>query len=224
MHRTIKSFVLRTGRVSNRQQQALDTWLTNYELPRSDTHWNLTKEFGREAETVVEIGFGMGASLLLMAQAQPEINFIGIEVHQAGIGGLVAGIHDGGIHNVRVAPFDAVEAFKNCIPDGTLLGVQIFFPDPWPKKKHQKRRLVQPEFIHILATKIKPGGFLHCATDWEDYAKQMLVVLQAEALLVNAEPEGGFIPRPERRPLTKFEQRGNKLGHGVWDLMFVRLA
>lgn len=224
MSRPIKSFVLRAGRMSNRQQQALDTWLSEYQLPPSGGCWNMTEIFGRSADVVVEIGFGMGASFLQMAKAQPDVNYIGVEVHQPGIGSLVAGLHDEAIQNVRVATFDAVEAFKNCILDETLSGVQIFFPDPWPKKRHQKRRLIQPEFIKLLAQKIKPGGFLHCATDWEDYAIQMLEVLQAEESLVNSQALGAYTPRPERRPLTKFELRGNKLGHGVWDLMFVRLA
>ena len=222
MHRTIKSFVLRTGRVSHRQQLALDEWLAHYELPAPGQQWDLTTTFGRTTDTVVEIGFGMGASLVDMAKAAPETNFIGIEVHRAGIGSLIADVHDDGIQNIRVAPYDAVEVFKTCLQDQALAGVQIFFPDPWPKKRHQKRRLVQPEFIHALVEKIKVGGFLHCATDWEDYAEQMLSVLSDEPLLNNADAAGGFMPRPERRPLTKFEQRGNRLGHGVWDLMFTR--
>lgn len=223
MHRTIKSFVLRTGRVSHRQQLALDEWLAQYELPASEQAWDLTAVFGRVADTVVEIGFGMGGSLVAMAKAAPEVNFIGIEVHRAGIGSLVAALHDEGVHNVRVAPFDAVDVFKHCLADESLAGVQLFFPDPWPKKRHQKRRLVQSEFIHRLVKKIKMGAFLHCATDWEDYAQQMLSVLSSEPLLKNADDGGGYMPRPERRPLTKFEQRGNRLGHGVWDLIFERV-
>jgi tRNA (guanine-N7-)-methyltransferase len=223
MHRTIKSFVLRTGRVSPRQQIALNEWLPNYELPSPENKWDLSDLFRRTADTVVEIGFGMGGSLIAMAKAAPEINFIGIEVHRAGIGSLVADLHDEQITNVRVAPFDAVEVFKRSIGDNSLAGVQIFFPDPWPKKRHQKRRLIQSEFIHELLKKIKVGGFIHCATDWEDYAEQMLTVLSAETMLSNTHPDSGFTPRPERRPLTKFEQRGNQLGHGVWDLMFVRI-
>ena len=166
----------------------------------------------------------MGDSLVAMARAQPEINFVGIEVHRPGIGSLVAALHDEGICNVRVATFDAVEVFKTCLADQILDGVHLFFPDPWPKKRHHKRRLVQPELVRLLAGKIKQGGFLHCATDWEDYAYQMLTVLSAEPLFANAQSGGGFIPRPERRPLTKFEHRGQRLGHGVWDLMFLRLA
>jgi tRNA (guanine-N7-)-methyltransferase len=222
MHRTIKSFVLRAGRVSPRQQLGLDEWLDDYTLPLTGQHWDLVQVFGREADTVVEIGFGMGRSLVEMAKASPETNYIGIEVHRAGIGSLVADLHDEGIQNVRIAPFDAVEVFKTCLLPESLAGVQIFFPDPWPKKRHQKRRLVQSEFIQGLVNTIKMGGFLHCATDWEDYALQMLTVLSAEPRLSNAALDGRFIPRPERRPLTKFEHRGCQLGHGVWDLMFLR--
>lgn len=217
MHRTIKSFVLRTGRVSPRQQLALDQWLIDYELPSPGHAWDLTAAFGRMADTVVEIGFGMGDSLVSMAKAEPSINFVGIEVHRAGIGSLVAALHDEGVQNVRIAPFDAVEVFKTCFVDESLSGVQLYFPDPWPKKKHHKRRLVQAEFIQVLIKKIKIGGFFHCATDWEDYAQKMLSVLSEEPAL-----EGGFVPRPSRRPLTKFEQRGNRLGHGIWDLMYHR--
>jgi tRNA (guanine-N7-)-methyltransferase len=222
MHRTVKSFVLRTGRVSSRQQCALDQWLVDYELSSPGKPWNLDRAFGRAAETVVEIGFGMGQSLVEMAKVSPETNFIGIEVHRAGIGSLVAALHDEVLSNVRVAPYDAVEILKMCITDASLAGIQVFFPDPWPKKRHQKRRLIQAEFVRVLASKLKLGGFLHCATDWEEYAMQMQSVLSAETMLRNVQTEGGFIPRPQRRPLTKFEQRGSRLGHGVWDLMFVR--
>lgn len=222
MQATIKSFVLRAGRVSKRQQHALENWLVNYELPRSAGLWSIDDVFGRKAETIVEIGFGMGATLLQMAEEQPQVNFIGIEVHRAGIGSLVASLHEHQIKNVRIAPFDAVEVFDTCIPDDALKGVQIFFPDPWPKKRHQKRRLVNSDFVKKLVAKLHVGGYLHCATDWNDYAENMLDVLSAETRLVNQECQGGFIPRPAYRPLTKFEQRGTRLGHGVWDLIFNR--
>jgi len=222
MHRTIRSFVLRTGRVSHRQQQALDLWLAEYELHLSDKPWCLSTEFGREAETVVEIGFGMGASLFAMARERPDLNFLGIEVHRAGIGSLVADLHDHDVSNVRIATMDAVEVFKQGLMDQSLLGVQIFFPDPWPKKKHHKRRLIQPPFITLLVSKIKPGGFVHCATDWQDYAQQMQWVLSSEPALCNQQADGDYAPRPDTRPLTKFEERGNRLGHGVWDLIFIR--
>ena len=143
-------------------------------------------------------------------------------MHRAGIGSLVADLHDHAINNVRVAPYDAVEVFKQSIPDDSLLGVQIFFPDPWPKARHHKRRLIQTAFITQLVKKIKVGGFIHCATDWEEYAQHMHAVLSAMPLLVNQQGDGGFSPRPDSRPLTKFEQRGTRLGHGVWDLIFIR--
>lgn len=222
MKRTIKSFVLRTGRVSNRQQLALDHWLKEYETPIPGDIWCLSSLFGREAPVVVEIGFGMGHSLFSMAMQQPDVNFLGIEVHRAGIGSLVADLHDHEINNVLVAPYDAVEVFKTSIAEKSLSGVQIFFPDPWPKKKHHKRRLIQPDFIHLLAKKIKTGGFIHCATDWETYALHALSVLSGEQTLHNQQIDGGFTPKPDSRPLTKFEQRGHRLGHGVWDLVFIK--
>lgn len=219
---TIKSFVLRAGRMSNRQQQALDNWLVDYELLQPESPWCFDKIFGRVADTVVEIGYGMGDSLAKMAAENININYLGLEVHRPGIGSLVADLHDNNISNVRIATFDAVDVFKNCIADDSLSGVQIFFPDPWPKKRHNKRRLIQPDFISLLAKKIKVGGFIHCATDWQDYATEMLECLSAEKSLVNNQVHGGFFPRPDSRPLTKFEKRGLRLGHGVWDLIFVR--
>jgi tRNA (guanine-N7-)-methyltransferase len=222
MPRTIKSFTLRAGRLSPRQARALNLWLPDYALPVEGKAWNLVEAFGREAETVVEIGFGMGASLIEMAQARPDINFLGIEVHRAGLGSLVADLHDLEITNVRVVAHDAVEVFKTCLVPESIDGVQIFFPDPWPKARHQKRRLIQADFVRVLLQAIKRGGFVHCATDWEDYANQMLNVLSEESMLENSDVNHEFFPRPERRPLTKFEARGQRLGHGTWDLMFTR--
>lgn len=222
MRRTIKSFVLRAGRISGRQQHALDTYLSQYELPINGSPWNFSEIFGRDADTIVEIGFGMGASLLTMAMQQPEKNFIGIEVHRAGIGSLLADIHDNNISNIRIIPHDAVEVLKQHIPSDSLAGIQIFFPDPWPKKRHHKRRLVQPEFLQVLLPVLGKGAFVHCATDWQEYADHMLEVLEQQTFLQNVQEAGGFIDRPETRPLTKFEQRGNRLGHGVWDLLFVK--
>lgn len=220
--RTIKSFVLRTGRISNRQQQGLDERLASYAMPKPDVLWDLEHEFARPADTIAEIGFGMGSSLLEMAMMKPELNFLGIEVHLAGIGSFAADLHDNQVNNVRIAPFDAVEVFTNSLANQALAGVQIFFPDPWPKARHHKRRLVQPHFINLLVQKIKVGGFIHCATDWENYAEHMLEVLAANPDLTNQNIEGGYSLRPETRPLTKFEQRGTRLGHGVWDLIFIR--
>lgn len=223
MQQAIKSFVLRTGRVSNRQQQGLDHWLNDYLLPKpGGAPWCLTTAFGRSVDTVVEIGFGMGGSLLTMATQRPDRNYIGIEVHRAGIGSLVADLHDHVVSNVRIAPYDAVDVFNSCLADNSLAGVQVFFPDPWPKKRHHKRRLIQPHFLNLLVRKIKIGGFIHCATDWQDYADHMFEVLSAESTLCNQQKDGKFSPRPDTRPLTKFEQRGNRLGHGVWDLIYLK--
>lgn len=222
MQRRIKSYVLRAGRVSNRQQQGLELWLKNYELTMGEKFWSFAHEFGRTADTVVEIGFGMGTSLLTMAKENPQLNYIGIEVHKAGVGSLVADLHDHQLSNVRIVAHDAVEVFQTQLEDNSLSGVQIFFPDPWHKKRHHKRRLIQPEFIQLLVKKIKQGGFIHCATDWQEYAEHMLEVLSAEPALGNQQSEGGYSPKPQSRPDTKFEKRGERLGHGVWDLIFIK--
>jgi tRNA (guanine-N7-)-methyltransferase len=222
MHRKIKSYVLRAGRVSNRQQQGLDLWLKDYELGIKDTPLDLSKEFNRHADTVVEIGFGMGASLLSMAKNTPHLNYIGIEVHKAGVGSLSADLHDHQLSNVRIFAHDAVEVFQTQFEDNMLAGVQIFFPDPWHKKKHNKRRLIQPGFVHLLAKKVKVGGFVHCATDWQEYAVHILELLTAEPSLANMQLAGGYSPKPDSRPMTKFERRGEGLGHGVWDLIFIK--
>ncbi|MCW8398795.1 tRNA (guanosine(46)-N7)-methyltransferase TrmB [Legionella sp. PATHC038] len=223
MQRRIKSYVLRAGRVSNRQSQGLELWLKDYELTVDGNPWSLAEEFNRNADTVVEIGFGMGASLLAMAKNNPEINYIGVEVHLAGVGSLAADLHEHQLSNVRIVAHDAVEVFRTQLLDDSLAGVQIFFPDPWHKKRHHKRRLIQKEFIQLVTKKLKPGGFIHCATDWQEYAEHMLDVLSTEPALNNSQHDGGYSPRPLSRPLTKFEQRGERLGHGVWDLMFNKL-
>lgn len=223
MKRTIKSYVLRAGRMSTRQKQGFDQWLQEYELQVSNAEWNLEALFARSAPTVVEIGFGMGSSLFEMAKRQPEVNFIGIEVHPPGLGALAADLHDAGLTNVRLVAHDAVAVLATQIPKQSLAGVQIFFPDPWPKKKHHKRRLIQPEFVKQLVELLEPGGWVHCATDWEDYAQHMLEVLNREPSLTNQNKDGGYSLRPEIRPVTKFERRGERLGHGVWDLFFYRL-
>ena len=222
MNQPIKSFTLRAGRLSPRQTRGLETWLPDYILPMQQEPWCFVDAFVREAKTIVEIGFGMGQSLVQMAKERPDVNFVGIEVHRAGIGSLVADVHDLGLSNVRVAPYDAVEVFQHCIAPGTLAGIQVFFPDPWPKARHHKRRLIQTPFVEVLVKAIEKDGLLHCATDWEDYANHMLMVLEEETLLRNQAGKGGFSPRPDYRPLTKFEARGQRLGHGTWDLMFKR--
>lgn len=223
MHRTIKSFVLRAGRMSHRQKHGLDKLLVDYSLPLTDEPWDFASLFARDADVIVEIGFGMGASLLKMATDAPDINFVGIEVHLAGLGSLAADLADNNIKNVRIVGVDAVQVFKNYIGDNSISGVQIFFPDPWHKKKHHKRRLIQPEFISLIVSKLKRHGFIHCATDWEDYAKHMLEVLSSDSKIVNLSPDNKYIVRPDTRPITKFEQRGVKLGHLVWDLKFEKL-
>lgn len=222
MHSPIKSFVLRCGRLSHRQKIALDEWLPDYLMPEPGKSWNFSNTFGRTAETIVEIGFGMGDSLIAMAETNPDKNFIGIEVHRPGIGALVARLKETRLENIRVAPYDAVALFQNNIPENSLSRINIFFPDPWPKTRHHKRRLIQPDFVRLLASKLKVDGIIHCATDWENYAFQMKDVLDAEPLLSNT--QHGFATRPDERPVTKFEQRGKRLGHQVWDLVFVRLA
>ena len=220
MTRKIKSYVLRAGRLSSRQARGLVEWLPQYQLPLDGKVWNMSAIFDNEAQTIVEIGFGMGASLWCMAEANPEINFVGIEVHQAGIGSLAADLHEKGIHNVRIAPYDAVIVFQNYIKANSLAGIQIFFLDPWPKARHHKRRLIQADFLKDFIDALQPGGFIHCATDWENYAEHMLSVFTAEPRLQNQAE--GYAPRPLRRPFTKFEQRGQLLGHGVWDLIFMK--
>lgn len=218
MQKKIKSFVLRAGRVSPRQEHGLQHLLNHYELPLAP--WQFNAIFKRDTNTIVEIGFGMGRSLLEMAQANPATNYIGIEVHQAGIGALAADLHAAEVTNVKIAPYDAVVVFEQCVPDHSLAGIQIFFPDPWPKKRHYKRRLIQPEFVELLMKKLSPDGFIHIATDWEDYAQHCLTVLADYKQLINQAGEHLYVERPDTRPLTKFEQRGIKLGHGVYDLMY----
>lgn len=220
--RTIKSYVLRAGRMSPRQTQGLELWLKDYELPVDGVVWGFEQLFGRKAQTVVEIGFGMGASLLTMSQNNPDCNYIGIEVHKAGVGSLAADLHDNQLTNVKIVAHDAVEVLNTQVPMNSLAGIQVFFPDPWHKKRHHKRRLIQPAFTELLAQKVQPGGFIHCATDWEEYAIDMMDVLSSIPSLYNSQAEGGYSPRPDSRPITKFERRGERLGHGVWDLIFIK--
>ena len=222
MMRTIKSYVLRAGRMTQRQQQGWSDLYPHYCLPVDKGLWDFKLAFARNAPTVLEIGFGMGQSLLQMAQDQPEVNFIGVEVHQAGVGALAADIEEFALKNLRLVAFDAVSVLRDCIPDASLAGIQIFFPDPWPKKKHHKRRLIQPELVRLLTKKLQPEGYLHCATDWQDYAEHMLQVLKDEPTLNNTSDNNSYVLRPAARPLTKFEQRGQRLGHGIWDLIFTK--
>ncbi len=221
LHRPIRSFVLRQGRVSNAQQRAHDTLLPQFGIPYSPQIVDLDRLFGRNATKVLEIGFGMGETTAAIATQHPENDYLGIEVHTPGVGSLLKVINEQSLTNVRIVQHDAVEVLRNMIAPETFDAVHVFFPDPWPKKRHHKRRLIQPPLIAMLCEKLKPGGYIHAATDWQDYAEQILAVMSAEPRLVNSAP--GYAPRPDHRPQTKFETRGLKLGHGVWDIIFRRL-
>lgn len=216
----IRSFVHRRAHITPGQKEALDRLLPQWSIPYRCAPLPLDQAFGRPAPTVLEIGFGMGETTLKIAQARPDDNFLGVEVFNAGVGALLKRIEEAGQTNIRIIQHDAVEVARDMIAPDSLAGVHIYFPDPWPKKRHHKRRLVQPAFIALLASRIKPGGYIHCATDWENYAEQMLDVLGKEPLLANS--ADGYAPRPDFRPQTKFETRGLRLGHGVWDLIFTR--
>ena len=218
--RPIRSFVLRAGRIGPGQQRALDELGPRFVLPYRAALLDFATTFGRDAPTVLEIGFGMGDATARIAAAAPDTDFIGIEVHAPGVGALLKRIGEQGLTNLRLVQHDAVEVLQQMIAPASLAGVHIYFPDPWHKKRHHKRRLIQPAFVALLATRLAPGGYLHCATDWLPYAEQMLEVLGAEPGLVNT--ADGYAPRPAWRPQTKFELRGLKLGHGVWDLLFRR--
>ena len=218
---------MRAGRIGPGQQRALDELAPRFVLPHQPRPLDLEQAFGRRAPCVLEIGFGMGDATAQIAAAHPHIDYLGVEVHVAGVGALLKRIGEQGLANVRIVQHDAVEVLRDMVEPGTLAGVHIYFPDPWHKLRHHKRRLIQPPFVALLASRLAPGGLLHCATDWEPYAQQMLEVLRAEPLLrpASAHPVGpdGFAPRPPWRPPTKFEQRGLRLGHGVWDLLFERV-
>lgn len=219
----IKSFVLRQGRMSKSQQRALEQNWSEFGLELKDELLDFQQLFGREAPTIMEIGFGMGKSLAEMAEANPQQNFIGIEVHRPGVGALLKLVEEKGLTNVRVFNDDAIEVLKKRIPKNSLDGVYLFFPDPWHKKRHHKRRIVQPAFAQTIADHLKTGGRFHMATDWEDYAEHMMAVMSAAKDFRNTHPDRQFTPRPDYRPLTKFEQRGQRLGHGVWDLIFEKI-
>jgi tRNA (guanine-N7-)-methyltransferase len=221
-NRPIRSYVLRAGRMTDAQQRAFDEGWERYGIDYDGSPLDIDAAFGRSGRRVLEIGFGMGQSLVEMAAADPGSNFIGVEVHRPGVGKLLHGMAEQGLDNIRVYCHDAVEVLSNCIAPRSLDTVQIFFPDPWHKKRHHKRRLIQPPFVELLTSRLKPGGVLHLATDWENYAEQMLEVLDASAGLENLAGPGQYSPRPDSRPLTKFERRGERLGHGVWDLLYTR--
>ena len=238
--RSIRSFVLRQGRMSPAQKNAYETLIPRYGItylePAADgatphAPLDFAAVFGRSAPTILEIGSGMGETTAAIAEAMPEKNFIAVEVHTPGVGALLKLIEEKKLTNLRVIQHDAVEVVQHMIGENTLTGIHLFFADPWPKARHHKRRIVQPPFVKLLATRLVPDGYMHCATDWEPYALHMLEVLSSAPALVNdaipayasSDPvAAGFVPRPPYRPITKFETRGLKLGHGVWDLVFTK--
>jgi tRNA (guanine-N7-)-methyltransferase len=220
--RAIRSFVRREGRITAAQTRAIEQLLPRYGVAAGQTSLDFAAIFGRAAPVHLEIGFGNGEALAAMAGAHPENNYLGIEVHRPGVGMLLRALDAGAVTNVRILCADAREVLERRIPDGSLSSVYIFFPDPWPKKRHHKRRLVQLEFVTLVQRKLLVDGLLHLATDWEDYAQQMLAVLSSVDGLENTAPSGRFVSRPPARPLTRFERRGHRLGHGVWDLVFRR--
>ena len=219
-HRPMRSYVLRQGRLTPGQRLALEQQWPTLGIEFTGEAIDFEQVFARTAPITLEIGFGNGASLAEMATADPERDFLGIEVHRPGVGHLLYLAEENALSNLRVMNHDAVEIIQQMIPDNSLDRIQIFFPDPWHKKRHNKRRIVQPEFVELLATKLQQGGVLHLATDWEDYAVQMLNVMEQAVGYTNLAAGGGYSERPESRPLTKFENRGLKLGHGVWDLLY----
>ena len=239
-HGHIKSFVRRAGRMSEAQHRYFDEMMPKIGITYQSSPIDLTAVFGRNAPKILEIGCGMGETTARIAEAMPEKDFFGLEVHVPGVGALCKLIAEKNLSNLRIGNHDAVEVVRDMLPEGSLDGIHIFFPDPWHKTRHKKRRLIQPPFVELLASRLKPGGYIHCATDWENYALQMLEVLGQESSLQNsvanptaaelaaaldadrAEGLAGFAPRPDYRPLTKFENRGLRLGHGVWDLVFIK--
>ncbi|MDY6980488.1 MAG: tRNA (guanosine(46)-N7)-methyltransferase TrmB [Pseudomonadota bacterium] len=219
-YRRIRSFVRREGRLTKGQQRALEVLWPRFGVDFTPQCLDLDTLFGRTAPRILEIGFGNGGALAELAQQHPENDYFGIEVHRPGVGNLLIQIEKHHLINVRVSQHDAVEVLEEQIPDHSLDALYLFFPDPWHKKKHHKRRIVQPAFVEMVQARLKPGGILHMATDWEDYAEHMLEMMQPFTAFENTAGENNFSPRPEYRPLTKFEQRGQKLGHGVWDLIY----
>lgn len=218
----VKSYVKREGRLTKGQARALEQYWPTMGLSVEQGMLDFTTVFGNQNPVVLEIGFGMGKSLVAMAQAAPELNFIGIEVHRPGVGACLGDAGEADLSNLRVFEHDAVEVLAQCVADDSLHRVQLYFPDPWHKTRHHKRRIVQPEFVEKLRAKIAIGGEFHMATDWEPYAEHMLEVMQASHFFVNTSTTNTYVERPEYRPITKFETRGQRLGHGVWDLIFKR--
>lgn len=222
LHRRIRSFVLRQGRLTKGQERALETGWPVFGIDYAPQVLDLAQTFQRsDSPKVLEIGFGMGESTAKIAQTLPERDFLAVEVHTPGVGGLLKLIQEQAIGNIRIVQHDAVEVLQNMLPEQSLDGVHIFFPDPWHKKRHHKRRLIQAEFVKLLCSRLKVGAYIHVATDWQEYAEWVLEVLRGEPLLENTATD--YAEKPYYRPLTKFENRGIKLGHGVWDLIFRRV-
>lgn len=221
LRRAVRSFVLRQGRMTDGQRKALDNLWPRYGLEAAQP-FEAATAFGREAPLILEIGFGNGESLLEQASQHPEWNFVGVEVHAPGIGHLLGELDKRGLTNVRVYRADAIQILEERIPDAGLDGIHLYFPDPWPKKRHHKRRIVNDDFVALIARKLRPGGFFHAATDWDDYALWMLEHLNRCLELANTAADGRFVEKAGRRPLTRFERRGTRLGHGVWDLLYKR--
>ncbi|GGC08848.1 tRNA (guanine-N(7)-)-methyltransferase [Marinobacterium zhoushanense] len=222
--RQVRSFVVRAGRMTEGQERALKENWPVYGLELDGGMLDFSSLFGDQRPVVLEIGFGMGDSLIEMARLSPEKGFIGIEVHPPGVGRLLARARDEGLENIRVFCDDAIEVLARCIPDASLDCLQLFFPDPWPKKRHHKRRIVQPEFAQTIRQKLRIGGTFHMATDWQNYAEHMMEVMSAAEGYRNAAGDGEYSPQPQWRPVTKFQKRGENLGHGVWDLIFERVG
>jgi tRNA (guanine-N7-)-methyltransferase len=219
-HPPIRSYVLRQGRFSRGQQRAYAELLPRFGLPFRPEPLNFRDIFGRTAPVVAEVGFGMGETTARIAAENPGTDYLAIEVHAPGVGSLLKQIEEHGLTNIRIVRHDAVEVMRAMVPEASLAAIHVFFPDPWPKKRHHKRRLLQPDFVSLAASRLAPGAYLHVATDWKEYAEEVLAVLSSTTLLSNT--AAGFAPRPPGRPETKFERRGLKLGHGVWDVVFTR--
>ena len=221
--RHIRSFVLRAGRMTPAQERALSELWPTYGLPYDGEALDWTAIFGRHGPRCLEIGFGVGEVIGSLAASHPHIDYLGIEVHRPGVGRLLLHAQQAGLGNLRVICHDAVEVLKSAIPDDSFDEILVFFPDPWHKKRHHKRRLIEPAFVASAAAKLRPGGVLRLATDWQDYAEQMLAVCNAEPRLKTLSTDGAYVARPEFRPPTRFERRGARLGHGVWDLAYSKL-
>jgi tRNA (guanine-N7-)-methyltransferase len=220
--RAVRSFVVRAGRMTTAQERAWQELWPRYGLETGESALDFVAVFGRDAPRTLEIGFGNGETLVALAAAHPDRDHLGIEVHRPGVGHLLLRVRELGLDNLRMVCRDAIEVLSECIADASLDEVLLYFPDPWPKKRHHKRRIVQPQFVALAARRLRPGGVLRMATDWEHYATQMLEVAGACPLLENESLDGGYVERPQSRPVTRFEQRGQRLGHGVWDLAFRR--